>query len=30
MNKETTIVGVAARIIGFLLGIMVGGELLAG
>jgi len=30
MNKETTIVGVAALIIGFLIGIMVGGKFMAG
>ena len=30
MNKETTIVGVAALIIGFLIGIMVGGKYMAG
>jgi len=30
MNKETTLVGVAALIIGFLLGILVGGKFMAG
>lgn len=30
MSKETTIVGVAALIIGFLIGIMVGGKFMAG